>query len=203
MLLDEPFSALDAGLREQMRATTAAILAGEGITTLLVTHDQAEAMEFADQIVVLRGGRLRQAGPPAEVYRAPADPETAEFLGEAIILDAVIEGGIAACSLGRVPVDRAREGLATIMLRPEQIALRPPEAAPVNGAAVAGRVLASSVAGPTARIMFRPSSTSEPDGSLVLRMWAHEAPAVGSLVSVTVTGFAHVFEACRVGEKPG
>ena len=123
MLLDEPFSALDTGLREQLRQATADILAAAGVTTLLVTHDQAEAMSFADQIVVLRGGVLRQAGAPRDVYRAPVDRETAEFLGDAIILDATIATASPAASWVRSRSTRKANGPATIMLRPEQVAL--------------------------------------------------------------------------------
>jgi iron(III) transport system ATP-binding protein len=188
LLLDEPFSALDAGLREQLRRATAGILAAAGITTILVTHDQAEAMSFAHQIVVLRRGMLRQAGPPREVYLAPVDRETAEFLGQAILLDATLGGGVAACSLGRVRVDSCREGRATIMLRPEQILLRP-VAAKMNGAAVLGRLLGADYAGPVASVTL----AIEPDSTtLAFRTQATGLPAAGSMVTVTIVGAAHV-----------
>ena len=77
MLLDEPFSALDTGLREQIRRATADILADAGIATVLVTHDREEAMSFADQLVVLREGRLVQAGRPRDLYLSPVDGATA------------------------------------------------------------------------------------------------------------------------------
>jgi iron(III) transport system ATP-binding protein len=198
MLLDEPFSALDAGLREQMRKATAAILAAAGVTTVLVTHDRDEAMSFADQIVVLRGGRLRQAGPPRAVYLAPADPETAAFLGEAIILDAVVADGVARCALGTVPVDGRRDGPATIMLRPEQIALSRAEPALVNGAAVLGRVLAADFVGPSATVtlgILRPAGAPDalPDATLALRTASLELPAAGATVRLTIRGPAHAF----------
>src|SRR5690606_21017684 len=104
MLLDEPFSALDTGLRDQLRAATAEILAATGIATMLVTHDREEAMGFADQLVVLRDGRLAQAGKPRELYLAPVDAEVGQFLGPAVILDAEVSGGTARCLLGSVPV---------------------------------------------------------------------------------------------------
>ena len=77
------------------------------MTTILVTHDQAEALSFADQVAVMRGGRLAQIGNPFVVYTRPADRATAEFLGDAVILDAWMEGSLATCSLGGIPV-RAR-----------------------------------------------------------------------------------------------
>ena len=74
MLLDEPFSALDAGLRDNMRKAVAQLLRAAGITAILVTHDQAEALSFADQVAVLRAGRLAQVGPPRELYLQPQGP---------------------------------------------------------------------------------------------------------------------------------
>jgi iron(III) transport system ATP-binding protein len=151
MLLDEPFSALDAGLREQMREAAAALLERVRATTILVTHDQEEAMSFGGQLVVLRAGRLIQAGSPQDLYRAPADLETAEFLGPAIVLPAVIRGGLAHCSLGALPLTgTSLQGPATVVLRPDQIVLGPPETSPPE--ARLGRVLTVVHAGPVARI---------------------------------------------------
>jgi ABC-type Fe3+/spermidine/putrescine transport system ATPase subunit len=86
LLLDEPLSALDASLRRQLRAEVAALLRGLGTTVLYVTHDQEEAMMLADHLVVLQGGRVVQAGPPLELYRRPANPFVAGFLGESNLL---------------------------------------------------------------------------------------------------------------------
>ncbi|NUP75642.1 MAG: ABC transporter ATP-binding protein [Sinomonas sp.] len=122
MLLDEPFSALDAGLRVATRRAVAQVLAKAGVTTILVTHDQAEALSFADQVAVMRGGKLAQIGNPFVVYTRPADRATAEFLGDAVILDAWLEGSLAMCSLGPIPVRHpTTQGHVQIMLRPEQI----------------------------------------------------------------------------------
>jgi len=89
LLMDEPMSNLDARLRQQMRADLVRLLRGSGVATLYVTHDQAEAMSIADQIVVLREGRLVQQGAPASVYERPADLEVAEFLGIGPSVEAV------------------------------------------------------------------------------------------------------------------
>ncbi len=119
MLLDEPFSALDTGLRENMRKAVARVLHTAGITAILVTHDQAEALSFADQVAVLREGRLVQAGTPQALYLSPRDRETATFLGDAILLPAELEAGFADCALGRIATDAGdRSGPAEIMLRP-------------------------------------------------------------------------------------
>jgi thiamine transport system ATP-binding protein len=87
LLLDEPLSALDTGLRERLAGDLSRILRESGTTALLVTHDQEEAFAVADRLAVLRGGRLVQEGPPAAVWAAPADPETALFLGYARVLE--------------------------------------------------------------------------------------------------------------------
>lgn len=86
MLLDEPFSSLDTGLRAATRKAVAGLLAKAGVTTLLVTHDQEEALSIADQVAVMRAGRFTQVGSPQQVYRHPTDRFTAEFLGDCITL---------------------------------------------------------------------------------------------------------------------
>ncbi|MDS2172020.1 ABC transporter ATP-binding protein [Nesterenkonia sp. CL21] len=137
ILLDEPFSALDAGLREITRQAVREILASTGTTTVLVTHDQDEALSFADQVAVLRDGRLAQTGTPEEIYRRPRDARTARFLGEAVLLPARLRSpGVASTVLGDVSVVRSEpeesaedrswrtaDASATVMLRPEQIVL--------------------------------------------------------------------------------
>ncbi len=75
MLLDEPFSALDTGLRDTTRKSVARLLSGAGITTILVTHDQPEALSFADQVAVMREGRLPQVGTPRALYLRPQGPD--------------------------------------------------------------------------------------------------------------------------------
>lgn len=120
MLLDEPFSALDAALRISTRKATAALLDAAGVTTILVTHDQGEALSFADQVAVMRLGRLPQIGAPRDVYLRPRDPMIAEFLGDAVILPADVADGWAVCALGRIPANSGqRRNDAQIMLRPE------------------------------------------------------------------------------------
>jgi thiamine transport system ATP-binding protein len=87
LLLDEPLSALDAGLRQRLATDLRAILTQERITALMVTHDHEEAFTVADRLAVMRSGRIVQQGEIGEVWRAPADPETALFLGYARVLD--------------------------------------------------------------------------------------------------------------------
>ena len=126
MLLDEPFSALDASLRIETREAVAAILQAVGATALLVTHDQSEALSMGREVAVLRDGALAQVAPPEELYRQPVDAALAQFVGEAALLPGVVEGGFATCALGRLKLARAApDGPADVMVRPEQIRFEP------------------------------------------------------------------------------
>ena len=130
VLLDEPFSALDAALRAGTRRAVAAALAAAGATALLVTHDQSEALSMGDRVGVLRDGTLVQVAPPAELYRHPVDAALACFVGEAVLLDGVAHAGAVTCPLGRLALSRpVADGPVRVMLRPEQIAVGPDGAA--------------------------------------------------------------------------
>jgi iron(III) transport system ATP-binding protein len=122
MLLDEPFSALDTGLRASTRKAVARLLSDANVTTLLVTHDQEEALSISDQVAVMRDGRFTQVGTPQRVYRQPIDRFTAEFLGDCVFLPCTVASGVAECALGRIPVQTpGPDGVATLMIRPEQL----------------------------------------------------------------------------------
>lgn len=126
MLLDEPFSALDTGLRAATRKATADLLAQAGVASILVTHDQNEALSFASQVAVMRQGRFAQVGTPYEVYCHPVDEETALFLGDALVLPAELRGGRARCAIGELLTDNPQAvGQGRVMLRPEQLVISP------------------------------------------------------------------------------
>lgn len=126
MLLDEPFSALDTGLRAATRKATADLLAQAGVASILVTHDQNEALSFASQVAVMRQGRFAQVGTPYEVYSHPVDEETALFLGDALVLPAELRGGRARCAIGELLTDNPQAvGKGRVMLRPEQLVISP------------------------------------------------------------------------------
>jgi len=187
MLLDEPFSALDTGLRENMRKAVARVLRTAGITAILVTHDQGEALSFADQVAVLRDGRLVQAGTPEALYRFPRDRDTATFLGDAILLPADLGDGFADCALGRVETDvAARRGPAEIMLRPEQLRL-----AAIRGkaAACSGKVADVEFGGAVCTVTL----SLVGGAPLVIKSSSLDLPEIGSTVAITVLGKAHVF----------
>lgn len=124
VLLDEPFSSLDAGLRATTREATARALRATGATALLVTHDQGEALSFADEVAILVDGRFRQVDRPTVVYRDPVDLEVAEFLGDAMVFTGTATGGEVECRLGTLPVGGpVTDGAVDVMVRPEQIRL--------------------------------------------------------------------------------
>jgi iron(III) transport system ATP-binding protein len=195
MLLDEPFSALDTGLRASTRKAVARLLMSAGITTILVTHDQAEALSFADQVAVMRSGQLVQVGRPQDLYARPIDPVTAHFLGNAVVLPAQLDNGWATCALGRVAVlDSHQTGAAQILLRPEQLQVSP---APVNGVAcdglqssdVRGVVLDVDFSGADSELTVRLSNGAE----LTLHSNGLPVPTVNSEICIAVRGTAHVF----------
>jgi iron(III) transport system ATP-binding protein len=123
VLLDEPFAALDAGLRESLRAEVAAILREAGTAALLITHDQAEALSLARTVAVMRDGRVEQVGTPEEIYERPATRWVAEFLGEADVLPGTAAGGLAECELGRFGVPPHLAGDIELVVRPESVAI--------------------------------------------------------------------------------
>ena len=94
LLLDEPFGALDPLVRKDIRSWLRALHARLGLTSIFITHDQAEAIELADRVAVMRGGRILQLGTPEELERSPADPFVFEFLGPTIRLEGEVRGGM-------------------------------------------------------------------------------------------------------------
>lgn len=200
MLLDEPFSALDTGLRDATRRAVARVLAQAGITCILVTHDQAEALSFADRVAVLRDGRVAQFGTPRELYLRPRDRAVAAFLGDAIVLPAEIRGGSALCRLGEVAVDPGTPGgPAEIMLRPEQVRLDPvaPGSAGETGPGCVGRVtditFGGALSGITVELVDRDGAPDTAASRLDLKGFGLDLPRVGDRVRITVTDRAHVF----------
>jgi iron(III) transport system ATP-binding protein len=124
VLLDEPFSSLDASLRASIRADIIGILKRTATTTVIVTHDQDEALSVADQIAVLEDGRIVACDDPRTLYRQPPDAAAATYLGDANIVAAKIEAGAASCALGRVQLvdpETPAEGASQLLVRPEQI----------------------------------------------------------------------------------
>lgn len=140
LLLDEPLSNLDAKLREEMQFELRRIQRSVGTTTIMVTHDQAEALSISDRIVVMEAGRMTQIDAPYQLYEAPATPFISSFVGKMNLLDgvwcqsgshgtALIQGQPLACDAGDFPDQTP----ITIALRPEKIHLLPPGQGRVEG----------------------------------------------------------------------
>ncbi|MEU2351110.1 ABC transporter ATP-binding protein [Modestobacter sp. NPDC049651] len=184
LLLDEPLSALDAKVREQLRDEIRRIQLELGVTTLFVTHDQEEALSMADRVGVMRAGRLEQCAAPAVLYDRPATPFVAEFVGTMNRLPGVVELD-ATVRLGtqRLPVDRIAAvppaGTAVLVLvRPEAVAAT---ADPAGGHEVA----VATFRGPTTRLRVRAVA----DGAeLLADVPSHRAAdlAPGTRVAVAV-----------------
>jgi len=121
VLLDEPFSNLDAPQRERMRRELRKILKASRVTAVFVTHDQAEALAIADIIAVMRDGHIRQVGTPDDVYASPVSPWVAKFLGDAVLFNGTATNGSVATALGSVPTELADGTEARVMIRPEWI----------------------------------------------------------------------------------
>ena len=134
LLLDEPLTALDAALRDRLRGELNRLLRALGITTIYVTHDQSEAMELGDRIVVMQKGAIAQIGTPREIYFKPKNRFVAEFIGAANIIEAPVEDGHLVLLGGRQPIGGAASFKAVIaMIRPETIRVVEAAAAPLSG----------------------------------------------------------------------
>ncbi|WP_183100214.1 ABC transporter ATP-binding protein [Nocardioides pelophilus] len=196
VLLDEPFSSLDASLREDTGRAVARALRAAEAAAVLVTHDQGEALSLADQVAVMMDGAFLQVGSPTTVYLTPADPRVAAFLGHASLLDGNVEDGARAeCALGVLPL-RAPTGPGRVRLavRAEQIQIRPAGADEVGGGAPAD-VIDISFYGHDATVRVRLDSGEE----LSARTPATSVPAPGDRVLVAVVGDVVAF---RSDETP-
>lgn len=157
LLLDEPFGALDAKVRMELRRWLRRLHDELHVTSVFVTHDQEEAMEVSDRVVVMNHGRIEQLGPPAEIYDHPANPFVYEFVGQVnklaarVANDGIELGGI------RLPLTIASElspaSDVIVYVRPHEIDVRPPRDG--DGAWLTASVEAASVAGPTLRLDTR------------------------------------------------
>jgi iron(III) transport system ATP-binding protein len=123
ILMDEPFSNLDAGLRDRLRQEVREILARARVTALFVTHDQAEALSIAETVAVMRDGVVEQLGTPEEIYSRPASRWVATFLGEVEVVPGDAAGGRVSCELGSFSADQDVDGPVDVLLRPESIAI--------------------------------------------------------------------------------
>ncbi|TKJ36063.1 ABC transporter ATP-binding protein [Blastococcus sp. CCUG 61487] len=187
VLLDEPFSALDAELRGELRADVRAALAADGATGVLVTHDRTEALSTADVVAVLRNGRVVQAAPPAVLYRQPVDLGVARFVGDVVVLPGSTTVDGVWTALGHLPVSGPTAPPGTpvrVLLRPEQVRLGEEDGAV---ATVSSQVFTGADSRVTVRL-------TGPDGDreiVVRERSADRSP--GAVVRVGVVGAARIY----------
>jgi iron(III) transport system ATP-binding protein len=191
VLLDEPFSALDAALRVEVRRDVRAALRADGATAVLVTHDQGEALALADQVAVMRSGAIVQSGTPTVVYAAPADLWVASFVGDAVLLPATVSDGVARTALGElrlVDADGADGG--TAMLRPEQLKLL--RSGAEGGDGMSATVVRRDFHGHDSVVALRLDGGTE----VTARIAATDVDvSVGEVVTVRVQGPARLYPA--------
>jgi iron(III) transport system ATP-binding protein len=185
VLLDEPFSGLDAALRGETRAAVVHALTQEGATAVMVTHDQSEALSTGDEVAVLRGGELVQTASPDVLYRTPADLDVAHFVGEAVVVGGDAHGELVSCPLGRLEVLSPQlTGRVEVMIRPEQIVVR--RAAPDTPGDAHARVLGHMCFGPDTVLSL------ELEGlrgvTLSARTFERDLPMPGERVVLSVRG---------------
>jgi sulfate transport system ATP-binding protein len=148
LLLDEPFGALDAQVRRDLRHWLRELHDRAGVTTVFVTHDQEEALDLADRVAILKDGELIQLGAPNELYEAPANPFVYDFLGAACRLPGEVAGGRLKVSDWETGAPKGSpEGQVEVFFRPDEVSF-----APADGAGLIAQVRAASVRGPKTRI---------------------------------------------------
>ena len=145
LLLDEPFSSLDPGLRQTTRDEVRALLKSEGISAVLVTHAQEEALSFAERLAVMKDGTVEQIGTPEVVYRQPKTAYVADFLGQTNFVNGYVKDGVAETPFGRVAVEGAITGEMLLSIRPECLTMMSPNAG--NGGMKDGRVVGQAFKG--------------------------------------------------------
>jgi iron(III) transport system ATP-binding protein len=195
VLLDEPFSSLDAGMRSSVRSDVQDVLRAGGITAVLVTHDQDEALSVADQVAVIRDGTIGQRGTPQELYDHPVDPAMARFLGDANLVDATVEGDKVSTPFG--PLELRRDphawvgaGAAVALVRPEQLVL----STVVSGSGLRAVVVRTQFHGHDTVITVVPAALPGAD-PITVRADGDLLVANGTEVEITADGSAVVWPA--------
>ena len=195
VLLDEPFSSLDAALRSTAGREVMAVLRNAGSTGLLVTHDQAEALSLADRVAVMDAGVIRQVARPEELYAAPADARVGRFVGDANELPGRLTDRRVRCALGDVALTAPPPGVAdgdvTLLVRPEQLSLvgAGDPAARADGSSATGTIVDVLFHGPFAAVRVALA-----DGAvLTVRVAPTAVPTRGDAVGVRVDGVCGVF----------
>jgi len=186
ILLDEPFSNLDAALRTQVRMEVRDILKETGTTAVFVTHDQEEALSLSDQVAVMFDGKIAQFGPPQQVYVHPNSPQVAAFVGEANFIPGQAQGSTAQTLLGEIHLDSAAQGPVRLMIRPEWLRL---DAGAAQNGVVSAIVTRVEFFGHDQRVHLQVSEGE----TVVARLDSAAAFALGDRVQVRVAQPAQPF----------
>jgi iron(III) transport system ATP-binding protein len=192
VMLDEPFSSLDAALRIETREAVADALAAAGATAVLVTHDQSEALSLGHEVAVLWRGKLIQTATPEALYRRPVSRELASFVGEAVLVPGTVAGDAVDCQLGTLKLAAPiNAGPVDVMVRPEQIRLFSPGAADARANGDGASLHPATVRdvaffGQDASIGL--ALDAAPDLAIRARVPGYLSPRVGDKVSVAVDG---------------
>jgi iron(III) transport system ATP-binding protein len=194
LLLDEPFSGLDARLREELRSDTLALLRRTGTATLMVTHDPEEAMFMADRLAVMRAGRIEQQGTAREIYDRPVNPFVAAFFSRVNRLDGMVVGGRVTTPILDVPAGGFAEGCRVeVVVRPEAVRLSAVAAAG-DGSGSEALVADVRTVGRASLVRLCMEGIGGREWHLEARVIERDLPAVGSRVNVSILpGQALVF----------
>ncbi len=188
LLLDEPFTALDAGLRAQVRGDVVDLLRATGTTAILVTHDPGEALAIADQITIMEAGRIIRTGTPDELHARPGSVTAARALGDCNIIPATASSRRARSILGELELDSpAPSGAVSVLIRPAQILVESAEAA----AGVPARVQRMEFRGENYRFELRVEDGVNHGAETIVAFGARRHPP-DSLVQVLVKGQVHL-----------
>ena len=185
MLLDEPLSALDAKIRAELRTELRRLQLDLGITSLLVTHDQEEAMSMSDRVVVMNQAKIEQAASPADVFHNPASEFVMDFLGNVNVFRGRIEGGQALLGDMTVAVPGAKgntTGPANVYVRPHELEI---ERTQVSNASLKAHVARINPAGSSAKIALTCADGSEVQVDLPFERFRELNLQTGELVFVT------------------
>ncbi len=162
MLMDEPFSGLDNRLRDEIRDHTLDLLKEEETAVLLVTHEPDEAMRMADEIALMRGGRIVQRGAPYNIYNAPADRAAAAFFSDINVIEGRVEGALTETAFGQFLAPGVPDGtIVDIVIRPQHLKIdfdrkgRGPHPTPAEGTAARGIVQRARFMGGESLVEFR------------------------------------------------
>jgi len=189
-----------------VRAEVQEIVRRAGTTAVLVTHDQDEALSVADRVAALRDGKIAQYAAPEDLYSRPVDRDLASFVGEANLLEGVLNGSMVKTLLGNLPLDPATAlapaGQVTVLIRPEQIDLTPARILPATGALPAaatppadgltGRVTSYGYHGHDAVLRVQPDHAPD-DRTIVVRIIGGRHLPVGSPVTLRARGPVHAW----------